>query len=140
MKIRAIVLATLIVVLASCAPKSTEATSALTRDQATAMATHALTEGFNGGSYDAWSRDWTPAMRAAIDEEAFLAFRARAIERYGEFRAIREAKLVPGTQPGFVRWEFLCEFDRQDVTLRYGFKPDGVKIEGAFMEAAEPQG
>ena len=132
----ATVLAVLAIVLFACAPKSTDVTSAVSRDQATAMAEYALVEGFNRGRYEAWSRDWTDAMRAAIGADAFQAFRRQAFDQVGEFRTIRETRLVQGRSPGYVRWEFVCDFEKATMVLAYGFQHEGTKVEGVFFDAA----
>jgi hypothetical protein len=60
--------------LTACSSASEPIESPVTEDEATEMAESAL-QAFNESDYTAWSQDWSDAMKSAIDEDAFLAFR-----------------------------------------------------------------
>jgi hypothetical protein len=49
-------------------------TSRLSLAQAAEIAENAL-QAYNAGDYAVWSRDWSDAMKAAIKERDFMAFR-----------------------------------------------------------------
>jgi hypothetical protein len=130
--------AALIVVLAIAACGSAPGgpvTSALTEDQARAIAENALA-GLNAGDYAAWSRDWDAAMKAAIQEADFLAYRDGVLADYGQFVSIEGVDLRPGKTAGNVRWEFLTTFDKGKLLITLVFAADGTHVVGVNSAAA----
>jgi hypothetical protein len=121
---------TLALLAAACAPAADRpAASALSEAEATAIADNALA-GLNAGDYAAWSRDWGAAMKAAIPEQAFLAFREDVLATYGQFVSIESAALKPAQQAGNVRWEFTTHFERGDLLFAFAFAETGEEIVG----------
>jgi hypothetical protein len=103
------------------------------RATATAMIENALTA-FNAGDYNSYTRDWSDTMKAAIKEKDFLAVRAQISDQVGRFVEITELKLVPGQNPGIVRWVATARFERSPAVFWIAFPADGTKIEGARFE------
>ena len=98
---------------------------------ATEMARHAL-EALDAGDYTAWSRDWSPTLRAAIDESAFLAFREQAVTQLGEYVSIEDTVLT-SVKPGTHRWAFTVRFEKATATLSFGFVDGRTAIEGVNL-------
>ncbi len=119
--------------LAACAQPSAAVASPVTENQAVEMAERAL-EGFNDGDYAAWSGDWSPAMKAAIDESAFLAFRDQAHALLGDYVEITGVTGAAGSDPGTFRWTFDVQFERGPYRMWLGFKEGSSLIEGATFE------
>lgn len=101
-------------------------------DAATAIASSAF-EGFDADDYAGWTRHWSDAMRTAIPEEAFRAWRATVVERLGQFVSLGTPVLT-SRQTGTYRWSFPVTFDRGSATVGFGFAQDGNKVEGVFVE------
>jgi hypothetical protein len=113
-----------------------EAVSALTQDEATAIVNNAM-EGYIEGDYTAWSRDWSTAMKSAIPEANFLAFREQLTGQVGRLVSIGPVEISSGVNEGFVRWSTLCNFEKGQVRFSFGFANDGKMIEGVFQEVVQ---
>jgi hypothetical protein len=117
--------------LLACGP--TEVRSVLTQAQATEMAEHALAA-LATGDYSGWSRNWSPSMKATVDEAGFRAFRDGVLDGYGRFVELESVQLVAGRSRGFVRWNAIARFERGRIQLGFGMRSDGTQIEGVFPE------
>jgi hypothetical protein len=111
-------------------------TSTLSEEQATGIAENAL-QAYNAGDYAAWSRDWSDTMKGAIKEANFLSFREQLMESHGRYQSIASMELMPGQNPGFVRWVAIANFERGQVRFGFGFPENGSQIEGVFPEPIE---
>jgi len=56
--------------------------------------------GFNQAGYDAFSRHWDDAIKAAIDRGAFQAFQGQTMTEAGAYQAITAIEQTPGETPG----------------------------------------
>lgn len=99
------------------------------------MAESAL-EGFNTADYALWSADWSPMMKQAIDERAFLSFRDQFHSQLGDYVAIAEVTGSQGADAGTFRWTFDVEFENGAYRMWFGFKQDSTLIEGVSFEEA----
>ncbi len=120
-------------ILAACAQSSAAVPSPVTEEQAIEMAERAL-EGFNDGNYAAWSGDWSPEMKAAIDEASFLSFREQAHALLGDYVEIAGVTGAAGSAAGTVRWTFDIQFERGPYRMWFGFKEGSPLIEGVTFE------
>lgn len=118
-------------VLIACGPAPV--TSALTEQEARSLVEHALS-GFDAGDYAAWSRDWSPAMKAAIGAETFLAFRSQLTDAVGRYQGLESLELVKGSTRGFVRWNAVAVFERGRVRFGFGFAERAALVQGVFPE------
>lgn len=100
--------------------------------RATAVARSAL-EAFNTADYAGWSRDWSAAMRSAIPEDAFLAWRATAMEQLGSYVALGVPQRS-SREPGTYRWSFPVSFERGTATIAFAFVEGRTEVEGVFVE------
>jgi hypothetical protein len=92
-------------------------TPGVTEDEARSMA-ESMLEAYNSGDYDVWSRDWSDAMKAAIDRETFESFREQTLPVTGSFVEITSVELKPGEQdPDVARFEFRTTFERDDEVV-----------------------
>lgn len=126
----------LVVMLAACSGSDSAGetlSSALTEEQAAEIATSAM-EAFNAGDYAGWSRDWSAAMKGAIGEEDFLAYREQVLAQLGEFQSIESITLAPGSSNGFVRWVAVTKFENGRMQFGFGFEEDGREVTGVFPE------
>ncbi len=119
--------------LAACAQSSAAVPSPVTEDQAIEMAERAL-EGFNAGDYAVWSGDWSPEMKAAIDETAFLSFREQAHALLGDYVEITGVTGAAGSDAGTFRWTFDVQFERGPYRMWFGFKEGSPLVEGVTFE------
>lgn len=122
-----------IVTVTACAQSSAAVPSPVTEEQAVQMAESAL-EGFNAGDYVLWSADWSPTMKQAIDEDAFLAFRDQFHSQLGDYVEIAEVTGSPGADAGTFRWTFDVEFENGAYQMWFGFKQGSTLIEGVSFE------
>lgn len=106
-------------------------TSALTQDQAAALAENAM-QGFAAGDYDAWSRDWSAAMRGAVSEDAFLAYRQQVLDAIGAYQGVESVTIAPSNTAGYVRWVAVVTFEKGKMEFAFSFRQDGRQIEGVF--------
>lgn len=127
--------ATMLLALLSvgCSADQTGVESPVTEQEAREMAENALTA-FNEADYVSWSRDWSDAMKAAIGEDAFLAFRDQFHSELGDYVAITEVSGAQGSDPGTYRWTFDVEFENGPYTMWLGFKEGSKLIEGVSFE------
>lgn len=119
--------------LAACAQSSAAVPSPVTEDQVVEMAERAL-EGFNDGDYALWSGDWSPEMKAAIDETAFLSFREQTQALLGDYVEITGVTGAPGSDAGTFRWTFDIQFERGPYRMWFGFKEGSPLVEGVTFE------
>lgn len=122
-------------ILAACGSGNGNVASPVTEEQATAIADNAL-RGFNQRDYSAWARDWSEAMKTAIGEEAFYAFRDQYHAELGDYVAIREATGAPGENPGVYRWTFVVDFENDAYQMYLAFKEGSPLVEGIHFEPA----
>lgn len=121
---------TALLVVAACASAPARpVTSALSADQARAIAEEALA-GLNSGDYAAWSRSWDDSMKAAIQETDFLAYREDVLANYGQFVSIETVSLAPAKTAGNVRWEFLANFEDGQLLITLVFAAEGQQVVG----------
>jgi hypothetical protein len=130
----AVVIALLVVAACGSAPAG-PVTSALTEDQARAIAENALA-GLNTGDYAAWSRDWDAAMKGAIQEADFLAYRDGVLADYGQYVSVESISLTPAKTAGNVRWEVLANFEKGSLLITFVFAMDGQQVVGINSAAA----
>jgi hypothetical protein len=97
------------------------------------MAENAL-QAFNDRDYAAWSEDWSETMKAAIDEEGFLAFRDQFHADLGDWTGISNVKGGTGTAAGTYRWTYDLEFENGSYQMWFGFKEGSPLIEGVSFE------
>lgn len=119
--------------LVACGSASDPIESPITEEQATEMAENAL-EAFNDRDYTAWSRDWSESMKAAIDEDAFLAFRDQYHGQLGNWTAITNLSGGPGADEGTYRWTYDLEFENGVYRMWFGSKEGSPLIEGVSFE------
>lgn len=127
---------TMVVLLSAvgaCGEAATPIDSPVTEEQVTEMADNAL-KAFNTGDYAAWSRDWSVAMKAAIDEDAFNAFRDQFHATLGDYRGITAVTGSEGSAAGTYRWTFEVEFENAPYRMWFGFKEGSPQIEGVNFE------
>lgn len=123
-----------IILLAACGSRAqTDPTpvSALTPQEATALAENAM-QGLKNGDYAVWTRDWSAAMKGAIDEEGFLAYRRQLTEDMGAYQSLESVNMAPGLNKGYVRWLVVANFEKGQVEFAFGFRQDGKLVEGVF--------
>ena len=84
-------------------------TSVFTQVEAAALVENAM-QGFASGDYAAWSRDWADAMKGAIPEDAFLAYRQQVIDGLGAYQSIESVVIAPSDTAGYVRWVAVVNF------------------------------
>lgn len=122
--------------LAACAvsatPSDAPVTAKVTREQAIEMAQAAMAA-YNDGDFAAYSESWSPEMKAAIDETAFLSFREALMAARGRFRSIDGVELRAGSEPGYIRYVFTATFEHGPVEFALGFEADGELITGAHI-------
>jgi hypothetical protein len=121
------------VVFVACGQSAPDPTSPVTEEQAVAMAANAL-EAFNRGDYAAWSKDWSEAMKTAIDEDAFLDFRQEYRAALGDYVSIEDVDGAPGSSAGVYRWTFDVAFEKADYRMWFGFVEGSPLIEGVSFE------
>jgi hypothetical protein len=117
--------------LTACGPAPV--TSALDEGAARSLVEHAL-GGLEAGDYAAWSRDWSPAMKAGIGADAFLAYRSQLTEAVGRYLGLESLELVKGQTRGYVRWNAVAQFEGGRVRFGFGFSERGTLVEGVFPE------
>jgi hypothetical protein len=120
------------------AASSGPATSALTEEQAIAMATNALVNGYNNDDRDAYVADMDDSMKAAITREGLSEFFKPVREQYGNFVSVESAELGHAKTEGYVRWTFTCNFEKGTLYFALVFPTDGTKATGAFLGADKP--
>jgi hypothetical protein len=117
--------------IAACGPAPL--TSALDEPAARSLVEHALV-GLDAGDYAAWSRDWSPSMKAAIGEDVFLAYRSQLMDDVGRYRGLEGLELVRGRNRDYVRWNAIAAFEGGRVRFGFGFHTGGTAVEGVFPE------
>lgn len=115
----------------SSAPSDGASASALTPAEATALVENAI-QGFAAGDYAAWSRDWSDAMKGAIPEDAFLAYRQQVIDGLGAYQSVESVALAPSDTAGYVRWVAVVNFAQGQMEFAFSFRQDGRLVEGVF--------
>lgn len=131
-----IVVAVLAVYLVGCGrsgPTGTQASSALSQDEVAAIVEEAM-QAFDRGDYEAWSRHWSQAMKGAIKERDFLAFRTQVLQERGRYIAVDSVELQPSRTSGFVRWVATVTFEGGKLRMVFTFPVVGTLIEGIFSE------
>ena len=98
--------------------------------------TESMLAAFNSGDYAAWSREWSPAMKAAINEQAFGQFRDQTLSSAGRFVSIESITSRPGQEPGVTRWESTVAFEKGRYVFTIAFKPGSKEIEGVNLSPA----
>lgn len=122
--------------LAACTETTDPLASPVSEEQAIEMAENAL-QGFNNGDYEAWSRDWSDAMKSAIDEDAFLVFRDQFHAQLGDYTDLIEVSGDQGADPGTYRWTYDIQFEDGAYRMWFGFKEGSTLIEGVTFEDPE---
>jgi hypothetical protein len=128
----AVILLVASLAIAACSGVRADGPGAVDEARATEIAAQAL-EAFNAGDYDGWSRDWSNAMKEAIGVDAFLAWRAAAMEQLGRYVSLGAATRTSRT-PGTYRWTFTVRFEKGEAPLGFAFAGDGQQVEGVFAE------
>lgn len=131
--VRLSIAAVAVVAVTACSPASGSDPDNRTVDQerATEMAQSAL-EALNEGDYARYSEHWSDEMKAAINEESFLAFRDQVLTNLGPFVAI-EGVETTSVQPGTYRYVFTLAFERDEAKLAFGFVEGSDLIHGLFV-------
>ena len=127
-------MAVLIVVLLSACGTAAPS-SPVTEDEARDMAENMLAA-YNDGDYEAWSRDWSDAMKSAIGADAFQSFRDGTMASAGAFERIESVESRPGNNPGVTRWEFVTQFENGPMVFMIAFQEGSKLIEGVDLRAA----
>jgi hypothetical protein len=98
------------------ASNTREATATSNEDQARAMAENMLTA-YNSGDYGAFTRDWSSAMKWAMREDAFHAFRDKNLPVTGRF--VRLVSLTPtgGEGDHHHSYDVRAEFENGGIVL-----------------------
>ena len=121
---------------AACAPAASgPVTSALTEAEAAAIGENALAA-LNAGDYAAWSRDWDEALKSAINEEAFLAYREQVLEAAGQYQETLSIDMSPSPRADSVRWVLTCQFEKAKVRFIMAFPADGKRMNTVMTEPA----
>lgn len=128
-----LIMGLLLLVLAACGREPQPATSTLNEEQATAIGTAAMA-GFARGDYAAYTKHWSAAMKSAISEADFLAFREQVLAENGNYVSISSVEMVPGQSAGVVRWVFTCTFEKATMQFAFAFEDGGDEIIGAFAD------
>lgn len=123
----------LTLLVSACSQDQTSVGSPVSEEEVTEMAENAL-EAFNDADYASWSRDWSDTMKAAIGDDAFLAFRDQAHAQLGNYVAINDVTGSQGEDPGTYRWTFDVEFENSSHIMWFGFKEGSKLIEGVTFE------
>jgi hypothetical protein len=129
-----LILGLLLAACSGAAPSEapSDSTPAVDESRAVDIATDAFTA-FNEGDYSGWSRDWSDAMRSAIPQEAFEAWRASVLDELGRFVSLGIPERSE-RQPGTYRWSFPVTFERGAATIGFAFAGGGNRVEGVFVE------
>lgn len=114
------------------------ATSALTEEQAIAMANNALVNGYNNDDRDAYVAEMDDSLKAAITQEGLSEFIKPFKEQYGNFVSIQSTELGHAKTAGYVRWIFTCKFEKGTLYFALVLPQDGTKPTGAFLGADKP--
>lgn len=117
---------------AQSAPKGL-AVSALTEDEAIVIIDSAM-KAFNTGDYATWSRDWDNAMKTAIKDADFQAYRSLVVDQIGAYISLDSVDILPGLNDGYVRWAAVAKFEKGRIKFIFGFLNDGREIKGVFPE------
>lgn len=113
-------------------PEDDGAEATLPVEEVAVIAQTAL-EALNDGDYDGWSASWSAELRAGIDAAAFAEFRAGALEAAGKFVEILDVSLTEADTDGYVRFTFLCRFERGEWIYALAFPADGTEAVGVFF-------
>lgn len=89
-------------------------------------------DALNDGDYAKYSAHWSNEMKAAIEEETFLAFRQDVLATVGPFVSIKEVTTT-SVEPGTYRYVFTVAFERGEAQLAFGFKEGSDLIQGVFV-------
>jgi hypothetical protein len=132
-----LVVALLLGTLAACSTAPTAsvpppANPAVDEAEATEMARSAL-EGYNAGDYARWTRDWSPAMKAAIPEAAWRDGLDEAYATLGRYVSIDGVELV-SFEPGTYGYTFTVTFERKVATVRFAFVGDSPLVDGVHVQ------
>ena len=111
-------------------------TSTLTEAQAREAGENAF-QALNSGDYAAWSRDWSAAMKAAISEQDFLAWREQVVQSQGQYQAITALELQPGLDERYFRWVYTLQFEQGSGRITLSFLKEDNRIVGVFPETAQ---
>jgi len=129
-KLALVLMASLVII--ACSGARADGPGAVDEARATEIAAQAL-EAFNAGDYDGWSRDWSEAMKEAIDADAFTAWRAAAMEQLGRYVSLGAATRT-SRSPGTYRWTFTVRFEKGEAPFGFAFAGEGQQVEGVFAE------
>jgi hypothetical protein len=112
--------------------ESTQATATPSRAQARMIAENML-NAYNSGDYEAFSRDWSSAMKLVVGEDAFHEFRDEALPVTGRFVRVRSVTPVRGEGDRHPSYDVEAQFEKRDsvlftMTLSADNKVEGVEL------------
>jgi hypothetical protein len=96
------------------AENTPEATATSNEDQARAMAENMLMA-YNSGDYNAFTRDWSSAMKWAMREDAFHAFRDKNLPVTGRFVKLVSLAPTGGGGNRHHSYEVQAEFEKRGI-------------------------
>lgn len=105
--------------------------SVLDKDDATRIAESALIA-FNEGDFEGFSASWGPEMRSMIQPADFASIRKKTLEAAGRYVAILDARKTSPVD-GYVRFTFLCEFERDELIYFIAFPVDSSEASAAYL-------
>jgi hypothetical protein len=108
-----------VLAVVSCGANGNEpsqATATPSEEQARMIAENML-DAYNAGDYDAFSRDWSSAMKLVIGEDAFREFRDEALPVTGRFVKVTSVSLVSGEDDRHPSFDVEAEFEKRDALL-----------------------
>jgi hypothetical protein len=76
-----------------------------------------MLDAYKAGDYDAFSRDWSSAMKLVIGEDAFRDFGDEALPVTGRFVKLTSVTLVTGEDDRHPSFDVEAEFENREAVL-----------------------
>lgn len=105
--------------------------SRLTKDEARLIAESALIA-LNEADFEGFSASWDDALRAMVADSDFQKIRRDIVDEAGHFVEILDARKTSPVE-GYVRFTFLCAFERGEIIYFLAFPQDGTEASAAFI-------
>jgi hypothetical protein len=129
MKYSLTILLAVCILLTGCA---TPKPSALSDEQVVQVADNLL-KSIDIGDYQAFSRDFSDAMKAAFPESSFSDMQALLQKASGKYASCGQPSLL--NSQGYAVYRLICKYELEDVVVTISIKVDGDKVDGLFFDS-----
>jgi len=102
-------------------------------DEEILVVTQNVLSALDANDYAAFTRDYSPDMLAAYNQDKFTQLRDQLQSASGKY--ISTGKVSLSNNKGYAVYRIICKYEQEDVVVTIVFKVDGKQIEGLFFDS-----